>query len=135
MDLQPTLPTDRAYDLPPFWDGKPVVWEGWQPLADAFICPPPRKECCPACGSLERPTLNRGRVGTSTEVTHQDIADTDAARKRLPDKIRYKIKTKAYYELAAFRCPDCRHDQVSQLFGDTTWDLEEHDYTADGSWP
>jgi hypothetical protein len=37
------------------------------------------------------------------------------------------------YELTAFRCPDCRHDQIDDRDGHT-WDLDESDYSEDGSW-
>lgn len=84
-DTQPTLPTDRAHDLPPRWDGHVVVWDGWEAgaLSDVRLCPPLPRECCPACGSLAETTTNRGRVARSGITTRQQIAARDASRRQL----------------------------------------------------
>ena len=136
---QPTLPVDRPHDLPPRWDGRAVVWDGWKSRdADGvlFICPPPRPQCCLACGSFTPPVSNRGRLALSARTTHQDIIDNNEARSRLPDSVKWKAHASrgpiALYQLTAFRCPDCRFDQV--LDGDgQMWDLDESDYGDSGS--
>jgi len=134
MNGQPTLPTERAHDLPRFWDGKAVAWRGWEAEIEAFICPPPKPSCCPACGSFAKPAINHGRVAKLQAITHDMIAAKDAARDRLPVGLKHKIAALALYELVAFRCPDCRHDQVWERHEGTTWDLDESDYMGDGSW-
>lgn len=132
-DTQPTLPTDRAHDLPPRWDGHVVVWDGWEAgaLSDVRLCPPLPRECCPACGSLAEPTTNRGRVARSGITTRQQIAARDASRRQL-GWASHNLRTLAVYRLTAFRCPDCRHDRVLENLT-TWWDLDESDYTDDGS--
>lgn len=62
-----------------------------------------RASCCPYCGSTERPPVCHGVI---------------AGQKN---------------RLWAYRCPDCRHDQVYELRGDSVWDLDESDYTDVGS--
>jgi len=74
MNGQPTLPTERAHDLPRFWDGKAVAWRGWEAEIEAFICPPPKPSCCPACGSFAKPAINHGRVAKLQAITHDMIA-------------------------------------------------------------
>lgn len=133
--LQPTLPTDRRHDLPRFWDGLAVVWDGWQDSEPGpmFLCPPSlRRDPCPACGSLAARLLNRGRVAMSALVTHELIARRDAERDRLPLDVQHRRPGVALYRLHAYRCVDCRHDQVLEGL-DTWWDLDESDYTDEGS--
>ena len=134
--MQPTLPTDRSHDLPRFWDGKAVVWRGWEAPLVAWICPPPKPSCCEACGSLARPVTNWGRVARFGGITHDMIAAADAARDRLPTAHQHRLKghPRALYELTAFRCPDCRHDQILDRDG-SMWNLDESDYSDEGSWP
>lgn len=131
---QPTLPTLRDHDLPPFWDGFAVVWDGWETQQPAFICPPPKATCCRACGSMNPSLMNRGRMARSTVVTHQMIGERDVAQERLPWSVRGKLKALALYSLVAFRCLDCRFDQVLDREG-RWWDLDESDYMDAGSYP
>lgn len=126
----------RQHDLPPQWDGLAVVWDGWEPspVDPVWICPPPRTpECCTACGSPTNPVRNRGRVARFPAITHQAIADNDAARDRLPEGQRWRIKPKALYRLLAFRCPDCKHDVVFDSDTRESWDLDHTDYGDAGS--
>lgn len=129
------MTADRSHDLPRFWDGKAVVWRGWEAPLDAWICPPPKPSCCEACGSLARPVTSRGRVARFGGITHDMIAAADAARDRLPTAHQHRIKghPRALYELTAFRCPDCRHDQILDRDG-SMWNLDESDYSDEGSW-
>lgn len=48
----------REHDLPPRWDDRLVAWRGWETQPPAFICPPPRQECCEAY----RPTGHQPRA-------------------------------------------------------------------------
>lgn len=136
-DSQPTLPTGRDFDLPPMWDGRVVVWDEWRPLTTpeerVFICPPPIARGCHACGSLAVPMISRGRVAVSAFVTRQMLDADDDNRARL-GWAAGKRKPRALYELTAFRCPDCLIDQVSDADW-VMWDLDESDYSAEGSWP
>lgn len=126
-------PESATRPLPPLWDGMPIVWDGWESTLDMRICPPVLS-CCSACGSLARQAMNRGRVAISSVVTHQMIAARDAERDRLPPREAHRRKCLALYRLAAFRCPDCHHDQVLED-GVHWWDLDESDYQPEGSWP
>lgn len=112
----------RDHDLPPRWDGLPVEWGKWDDTAGMFICPPPRRpEQCEACRSTQPPLINIGRVWTDPATAPPAIG-----RARL-DKGRHLVGT-----ITAFRCPDCEQDTV--LDSETSWILDETDYTDDGSW-
>lgn len=124
----------RAHDLPPRWDGLAVVWDGWHPQLPAFICPPPKlPDCCRRCGSITQAVINRGRVARVPAVTHDAIEAADDRRDRLPTGERHRIKAKALLRLYAFRCPDCKHDQVLDIDSNELWDLDDTDYGDDGS--
>lgn len=136
---QPTLPVDRPHDLPPRWDGKVVLWEGWRALhtdGPVFLCPPGPPQCCPACGSFTPAVTNRGKVATSTLVTMAQLVDEQAALDHLPLSQQYKYRAGrrplALYGITAFRCPDCRFDQVLDTDG-VLWNLDESDYGDAGS--
>lgn len=66
--------TTRAHDLPPTWDGRPVTWHGWDAGPPVIMCPPPNRECCQFCGSLEAAVGNRGsrREDESGQGDHRD---------------------------------------------------------------
>ena len=127
----------REFDLPRFWDGLAVVWDGWEPPHTGlmFICPPTSagRSCCPACGSQAQASRNHGRVARVPAVTHEAIAADDANRERLPLMLRGKRRSKALVRLFAFRCPDCRHDVVHDVDTDQVWDLDLSDYGPEGS--
>lgn len=116
-----------VHDLPPRWDGRPVVWQGWTaPIV--FMCSIPERACA-ECGSRRDPSLNAGLVGDSPDLTR-------AAVKRNDDAIRFHRRMApariGWIRLTAFRCPDCGHDVVVDDEG-TAWDLEPSDYTDAGS--
>lgn len=112
----------REHDLPPRWDGLPVEWGAWDDTGRAFMCPPPKPQRCTQCGS-ERPRLiNVGRLWTDPATAPPAIGRT-----------RLRQGRHLVGVISAFRCPDCGHDSVlDHLGGD--WDLDETDYTDDGSW-
>ena len=123
MTAQQTLPTDRAHDLPPTWDGFEVEWRGWVTApAMMHICPPRKPEACQACGSLAVPVINHGRLYAKPSEVLRPIG-----KARLG-----KLKVGAW--LTAFRCTDCRHDTVLESPAARLWVLDESDYAADGSW-
>lgn len=124
--------TDRLHDLPPRWDGRIVVWQGWQAQPPAFICPPPRPSCCIACGSTAQRVINSGLVARSPRITHTDLADDEENRRRL-GSLAHKRPLIATYRLRVFRCPDCRHDEVHDGDTDQLWELDDSDYGDDGS--
>lgn len=97
------------HDLPPLWEGRPVMWHGWGAGPPVLICPPPARECCQFCGSLEPSVSNRG----SREVIV-------GSRRFMPS-------------LIAHRCPDCRRDLVHDMGTDETWELEPSDYDDGGA--
>lgn len=134
MSQQQTLEVAlREHDLPPMWDGLAVVWGGWLAPPPAFICPPPRPECCAACGAIGPAVINHGRVARTAAVTHEQVAEVDAARNRLPPRLRHKVKSRALHRLVAYRCVDCRHDVVVDNVTGETWDLDVTDYGDRGS--
>lgn len=124
----------RERDLPPLWDGLVVVWDGWHDQLPVLICPPPRaRTVCSSCGSTSPAIVNRGRVARSTVVTREDVDANEAARARLPQGQRHRIKPKAWIRLYAHRCIDCRHDVVLDMETGEQWDLDITDYGDSGS--
>jgi hypothetical protein len=117
LDLWP-----RQHDLPARWDGHPVQWSQWSDTATVFACPPPKPQPCTRCGSVAASRVNIGRVWTDPSSAPPAIS-----RGRLRGG-RHLVGV-----ITAFRCPDCGQDQVLDSCG-TTWDLDETDYCADGSW-
>jgi hypothetical protein len=112
----------RQHDLPPRWDGLPVEWEPWTPTTATFICPPPRKPLtCHRCGDPRPPEVSIGRIWTDPDTAPPAIG---VARLR---NGRHVVAV-----ISAHRCPGCSHDTVFE--GDQAWDLDETDYTEDGSW-
>lgn len=55
-----------TFDLPPKWDGRPVIWdEVWDEAPRLFICPPPKDQHTCNCGSTWSPLMKTGRTSTS----------------------------------------------------------------------
>ncbi len=118
LDLWP-----RDHDLPPRWDGLPVQWSDWSDTTGVVICPPPpRPERCEHCGTTAAPQINIGRIWTD-----QASAPPAVGRARLRGH-RHLVGL-----ITAFRCPQCEHDSVRDPDGQM-WDLDDTDYTDDGSW-
>lgn len=119
LDLWP-----RTHDLPPRWDGLPVQWGAWSSTGEVFMCPPRRvrSESCDRCGSTDARMINVGRVWTDPDTAPPAIGRARLRRGRHPVGV-----------LSAFRCPGCGHDSVLDPNGQL-WDLDDTDYTDDGSW-
>ena len=114
---QPPLPpAPRAHQLPPKWDDCTVEWGEWQ-RNDSTLRLHVRPECCPNCGSLTERVLNVGKLRN------------DGPRVFLARRSRSGYQPG---RLFAWRCPDCKHDQVTDLSG-VTWDITDDDYTDEGS--
>ena len=132
----PGLIGTHLHDLPPRWDGRAVLWEGWSTglRAQVFICPPPPKSppCCEGCGSLAEPVVNRGLVALWPSSTHDDLRYEEENRRRL-GSFAHKRRARALWRLRAFRCPDCRLDTVWDTDTDEWWTLDDSDYGDDGS--
>jgi hypothetical protein len=131
MDL---LVLAREFDLPPRWDGLLVVqWTPWEPQPHAFICPPSKaRDCCPACASPEPRVHARGMVALRADLTRAQWEYEEENRARLR-KLAHKRAQVALWRLYAFRCQDCRHDQVWDTDTDEWWDLDHTDYGTEGS--
>lgn len=112
----------REHDLPPRWDGLPVEWGCWDDTGRAFMCPPPKPQRCARCGSEHPRLINVGRLWTDPATAPPAIGPTRLRRGRHLVGV-----------ISAFRCPDCGHDSVLDHLGNE-WDLDETDYTDDGSW-
>lgn len=128
----------RTHDLPPKWDGHVVQWCGWEYVAPAFICPPPRKEVCEGCGMPT--TLSgfpcwstaRGIVALSTRTTLNDLRAEDEIRRRAGWAAGQR-KPLALHRLIAFRCHHCGLDTVWDTDADHMWNLDDSDYGDEGS--
>lgn len=126
----------REHDLPPRWDGHATVWDGWVTQPALFVCPPPAPRRCTACGSTARSVVNRGWVAVSAITTHDQITrrrDQIALIARIKPRGVAIPKPLAFVRLFAWRCPECRHDQVWDTDTDETWDLDHADYSDEGS--
>jgi DNA (cytosine-5)-methyltransferase 1 len=112
----------REHDLPPRWDGLPVEWGEWSEIG--LICPPPPRRPQCRCGSRRDPLINLGRIWTEPGTV------LAIGRSRM-NRGRHLVAN-----IAAFRCPDCGRDHVLDGIGPDAqaWDLDETDYTDDGSW-
>lgn len=130
----------REHDLPPYWDGRAVWWEGWQPqLNQVFICGRGARSlanrCCEACGSRARPSVNRGHVARVPATGRERWVERCEAWARLPLGARHLLPKhpSGVIELHAFRCPDCRTDIVWDQPADRWWVLDHTDYGDQGS--
>ena len=129
----------RENDLPPKWDGRAVIWQGWEYVGGGtFICPP-RKEVCEGCGlpTTERGfpcwSTNKGVVADSTRLTAEDYEAEQAARARLPESLRHKFARHWWIEMTAFRCHHCQLDTVWLHSTNEMWTLDHTDYGSEGS--
>lgn len=114
----------REHDLPPRWDGYPVEWTEWSDAPNVFVCSPPKGwGVCAECGSTSRRLRSSG-----TRVIPFDDNVIRIAKGMLHPR-----ETRA--ALTAYRCPDCLHDVVVDLWTDQVWDLDVTDYGDDGSAP
>lgn len=117
LDLWP-----REHDLPPYWDGLAVEWGEWDDTGRGFMCPPPKPERCGRCDSVRPRLFNVGRIWTNPATAPPAIGPARLRRGKHLVGI-----------ITAFRCLDCYHDRVLDHAGQN-WDLDETDYTDDGSW-
>lgn len=129
----PDLKLVANFDLPRLWDGARVDWETEQKPAAVFLCPPPKeRERCSECGSQDDRQLWRGlrhpRPGEMADST-RTVTGRFGRTVHLPTK----VPAWAVYDLVAFRCTHCAHDQVWDMRSDEWWDLEPEDYGPRGS--
>lgn len=125
----------REFDLPPRWDGLLVVqWTPWEAEpGPVFLCPPPKtRASCPACASPHPSVHARGMVALRADLTRAQWEAEEVNRARL-GKLAHKRKPVALWRLRAYRCQDCRHDQVWDTDTDEWWDLDHTDYGPEGS--
>lgn len=111
------VPGPRLHDLPPRWDGLPVQWADW---TDAAAMSPER---CTYCGGTTAAAINTGHIWTD-----ESSASPATGEARLRDGRRFVGL------LTAFRCPQCEHDHVLDSITGKRWDLDDTDYTDEGSW-
>lgn len=123
-----------GHDLPPFWDGEKVRWEPWSDGGRIIICPPPRIEetACDQCGVIDQSK----KLICSGMRLDQGVKNYREKR-RLPAGKTYWHTTMLppawIRDLVAFRCHHCGHDRVWDQRTDEWWDLDESDYSDDGS--
>ena len=122
-------------DLPPSWDGETVRWSRWKSGPELIICPtPPLTEiACNQCGVVDA-TKSLLCWGQRMETGHQE----NRVLRQLPSGRTYWLNTTRpatwVRDLVAYRCPHCKHDRVWDKRTDQWWDLDESDYSSEGSY-
>lgn len=129
--IQPTLfRTTRTHDLPVKWDGMRVEWSGWSTPPKTTLELHGTRDVCPHCASSAPQAINFAVVWTKPEGL------LDFPRRRAWDSRALRDGgDHAVKWLTAYRCPDCRTDEVWDRFTDELWVLDDADYTDEGSWP
>lgn len=124
----------RANDLPPRWDGRVVSWTEWRP--DRLrVCGSLQPDACLECGSTALPDYSRAILYPNQGDTHRALIEAATRRTGRRYMRERTVPTKPHPRLVAFRCPDCRIDQVLDLVTQTWWTLDEDDYGPEGSNP
>lgn len=123
----------RLRNLPSKWDGNRVEWLSDWRMSPAFVCPPPkRRDPCSTCGST-RPRLWRFGAVYSPPIATQRRA------RSYGDLVVNQLEARdgrIVGNLFVQRCSECGHDQVWERSGDDEgawWDLEDSDYSNEGS--
>lgn len=136
MTSQPTLPpAPRDHDLPPRWDGHPVEWRPWQPgYTTTYEWHAKQPTVCGHCASTSKPSTAHGVVYAPETGLIQfrprggyphHLGQAKAAAHARGAPVRW---------LTAFRCPDCRTDRIHDQTTNELWDLDDSDYTNEGSY-
>ena len=131
----------REHDLPPKWDGRCVVWLGWEYGTPTSLTRfhSTARDVCEGCGmpTTERGfpcwSTNWGLLANSSVLTLDDYAAEEAKRARLPERLRHKVTRHWWRSLCAFRCHHCQLDTVWDTTADELWTLDHTDYGNDGS--
>lgn len=104
---------DHGNDLPPRWDGTPIVWGPWTSERTSLRWHLKDSErACSQCGALDNEEYAVGKIAPSAPRPH-------------PRVIR----------LLAIRCLTCMHDTVFDEDTKELWDLDLTDYGDEGSHP
>ena len=129
MSTQPTLPTGpRLHDLPPKWDGHRVEWRGWRVSPRTTLEFHGLREACPHCASTTPEAINFGVVWAKpVGLIPFPGGRWDARGSRQGGDHAVKW-------LNAYRCPDCRTDEVEDRMTRELWVLDDSDYDDNGSY-
>lgn len=121
-------------DLPPFWDGEPVEWSEWSSLRTTLpLHLPADSFACDQCGAVDESLFCFGkRPPVEATVTTTRAKTTRSGHEY---SVVCEVPSWPVRDLFAARCRHCGHDVVTDLRTDERWDLDESDYTADGSRP
>jgi hypothetical protein len=98
----------RIHSVPVKWDGQEVDWVGFEhPAGTPIICAA-KPLLCPQCGTSAQPRINQGRVFNRLNIMVNS--------------------------LVLQRCMSCGFTQVWDMETDKWFDLDESDYSDDGSY-
>ncbi len=131
----------REHDLPPKWDGRVVVWSGWEyvPPSSMTMWHSRGRDVCQGCGrpDTERGfpcwSTNQGLRASSQLLTVDDFHAEEARRAALPEPLRGRVTRHFWRDLTAFRCHHCSLDTVWDTATDEMWVLDHTDYGPEGS--
>lgn len=120
-------------DLPPFWDGVPVTWDEWSDVRSTLILHAPADMmACEQCGAVDENLIAWGlRPPAEATVTTWRTKATKSGHKY---GVPHEVEARPVRDIYAARCRHCGHDRVTDTRTDEVWDLDETDYTPEGSY-
>lgn len=123
------------HDLPPFWDGVPVTWAPWSDHRSTLTLHVPADQmACDKCGAVDESLISWGtRPAPKGEtITINQTKKTRSGRKYA---VAAEVPSWPIADIYAARCRHCGQDFVTDTRTDERWDLDESDYTPQGSYP
>lgn len=125
---------NRAFDLPPRWDGEPITWGQWAEHDTTLAYHAPADAlACEKCGTVAERSVNWGSRPPATETV---LSPVPKRTRKGREYINYEqVPAHPVRDLCALRCRHCGHDQVTDERTGELWDLGPEDYTAEGSGP
>lgn len=132
MSERPLTLVASRFDLPPSWDGDPVEWDDWSYGRTTIVLHAPADAlACHQCGSVDEPMISWGQRPPEKPTFMSTRTKTTKSGHKY--QVPQEIEAWAVRDLIASRCRHCLADVVTDTRTGEAWDLEDSDYTADGS--
>lgn len=120
-------------DLPPSWDGTPVTWDQWSDARSTLILHVPAEAmACTECGAVDESMIAWG----TRPPAEPTFATWETKTTRSGHKYEAPVEVPAHpvRDIYAARCRHCGHDVVTDTRTGERWDLDESDYSSEGSY-